>query len=147
MSSFIGDEERENLESLKQDLLNPLKSFVDEVREDTVGDAKRYYSAKARRAQRDVKLAQDRAKAQMEAMKREQEARQRQRRAAMKRAAIALAVLALLAVILISTALSAHAEEPDYINLGNATLASVLPDHEMAELNFQYADLHGEVES
>ena len=56
MKSYLSKEETEELESLKQDLVGPVRSFLAEVREDTVGDAKRYYSARARKAQQDVKL-------------------------------------------------------------------------------------------
>lgn len=108
MAGFFGKDELDNLESLKQDLVGPLKSFISEVHEDTVGDAKRFYSAKAGKAKQSARLAQARAKEQMAALKHEQEKMQRQRRAAMKRAAIILAAIALFALI-ISAALSAHA--------------------------------------
>lgn len=120
--SVFGKEERENLRSLKEDLVGPIRSFAAEVREDTVGDAKKFYAAQAKKAQQSAALARDRTKAQMEAIRREQERMQRQRKTAMKRAAITLALLAFLALLIISAALSAHAEGFDYANQDGAGL-------------------------
>ena len=111
MGAFFGKEELENLRSLKHDLLDPVKSFSQEVYRDTVGDAGRFYADKARKAQRGMKLTQEKTKARMAAIRREQEEMKRRRKATMKRAAITLAVLALISLIIISAALSAHAAE------------------------------------
>ena len=113
MGSIFGKEERENLESLKQDLVGPIRSFVSEVREDTVGDAGRFYASRAKKAAQSTKLAQEKARAQMAALRQEQERMQRRRKAAMKRAAITLALIALFALVIISAALSAHADAPE----------------------------------
>ena len=109
MGAFFGKEELENLRSLKHDLLDPVKSFSQEVYRDTVGDAGNFYADKARKAQRGMKLTQEKTKARMAAIRREQEEMKRRRKATMKRAAITLAVLALISLIIISAALSAHA--------------------------------------
>ncbi len=111
MGAFFGKEELENLRSLKHDLLDPVKSFSQEVYRDTVGDAGNFYADKARKAQRGMKLTQEKTKARMAAIRREQEEMKRRRKATMKRAAITLAVLALISLIIISAALSAHAAE------------------------------------
>ena len=132
MSGFFGKEEKENLESLKQDLFNPVKAFVKEVHDDTVGDAKKYYSAKAQKARQNADLAREKARAQMAAIRREQEQTRMRRKALKKRAAITLALLALLSLVLVSVALSAHAVGPDGIRFGKAGLSSAslpLSDH------------------
>ena len=113
MSAFLDDEERENLESLKQDLVGPLKQFAREVREDSLGDAKRFYAAQARRAARNAKLAQQKTAEKMARLRQEQEQMQRRRRQLMKRAAITLALLAVLSAVILSLALYAHAEGPE----------------------------------
>jgi type VI protein secretion system component VasF len=113
MSAFLDDEERENLESLKQDLVGPLKRFTQEVREDTVGDAKRFYVAQARRAAQNAKLAQQKTAEKMARLRQEQEQLQRRRKQLMKRAAITLALLALLSAVILSLALYAHAGTPE----------------------------------
>lgn len=122
MSAFFGKEELENLKSLKHDLVDPVKSFTEEVYRDTVGDAGSFYADKARKAQRRAKLTQEKTKARMAAIRREQEEMKQRRSATMKRAAITLAILALFAFVVISAALSAHAEEQDYPGLGDAGL-------------------------
>ena len=125
MKSFLSKEEAEELESLKQDLVGPVKSFLAEVREDSIGDAKRYYSARARKAQQDVKLAQKRTEERLKAVRQEQEALRRRRKAMMKRASIILALLALFSLVLISAALTAHADAPDKRRTWEAASGSV----------------------
>lgn len=122
MSAFFGKEELENLKSLKHDLVDPVKSFTNEVYRDTVGDAGSFYADKARKAQRRAKLTQEKTKARMAAIRREQEEMRQRRNATMKRAAIILTVLALFAFVVISAAISAHAEEQDVLGLGDACL-------------------------
>ena len=50
MKSILSKREREELKSLKNDLVNPVKRFVGEVYTDTVGDAKSIYSKQAKQA-------------------------------------------------------------------------------------------------
>ena len=89
--------------------MGPLKRFA-EVREDTVGDAKRFYAAQARRAAQNAKLAQQKTAEKMAQLRQEQEQLQKRRKQLMKRAAITLALLALLSAVILSLALYAHAE-------------------------------------
>ena len=111
MGKIFGKEELENLKSLKHDLLDPVKSFTKEVYDDAVGDAGRFYADKAQAAKREAAQAREKTKAQMAALRREQEEMRKRRNAAMKRAAITLALLALFSIIVISAALSAHAAD------------------------------------
>ena len=106
MGGFFGKEELENLKSLKRDLVDPVKAFVDEVCSDTVGDAGRFYKAQARRAKRGAEQARERTREKMAAIRREQEEMKKRRRAMMKRAALALALLALFSLLILSAALS-----------------------------------------
>ena len=139
MGVFFGKEELENLKSLKHDIVDPVKSFTKEVYQDTVGDAGSFYAEKARKARRSAKLAQEKTRARVAAIRREQEEMKKRRDATMKRAAITLAVLALFALLVISAALSAHAEEQAPLSLGNVCPASDtvtnndLPDRAKAE--------------
>ena len=103
MSIFLSKKERE---SLKRALVNPVKNFIDEVQDDTLGDAKRFYSEKARDVALRAKIARERAEIQTAAMKLEQEQRRKQRRKGLKRALILLAVLAALSLIVISVILN-----------------------------------------
>lgn len=146
MSSFLGKEEFENLQSLKRDLVNPVKAFVKEVHEDTVGDAKKYYSAKAQNAKRSAELAREKTREQMAAIRREQAQLQKRRKAMQKRAAIVLALLALFSLVLISVALSAHADEQDLIELGTACLGITPPDYEKAAEYYRRAGYNGDTE-
>lgn len=113
MSAFFDQEELENLKSLKQDLVGPLKRFTQEVREDTVGDAKRFYSAQARRAAKNAKLARQKTAEKMAELRREQQELQRRRQRLMKRAGITLVLLAIFSAVVLSLALHAHAEGPE----------------------------------
>lgn len=128
MSAFLDEEERENLESLKQDLMGPLKRFTQEVREDTVGDAKRFYAAQARRAAQNAKLAQQKTAEKMAQLRQEQEQLQKRRKQLMRRAAVTLALLALLCAVILSLALYAHAEEPERLRPGIGCLAATPPE-------------------
>ena len=113
----LSKEEREELDSLKRDLFDPVKSFAAEVSNDTLGDAKRFYAAKANKAKQSAAIARDRAVRQAEALRHEQERMRRQRRVMAKRALIVLALLALFCIVVISAALSAHAEPVDQLPL------------------------------
>ena len=110
---ILGREELENLKSLKQDLVGPIRDFAAEVGEDTVGDAKRFYTAGARKAAQGARRAQEKAAQQAEAVRREQAELRKRRSALMKRAAITLVFLALFSLAVISLALYAHAAQPD----------------------------------
>ncbi len=146
MGIFFGKEELENLRSLKHDLVDPVKSFTEEVYRDTVGDAGSFYADKARKAQRSAKLTQEKTKARMAAIRREQEEMKQRRNATMKRAAITLAVLALFAFVVISAALSAHAADQDTLSLGDACLSKNPPDYENAAAYFKRAGMNGDPE-
>ena len=97
---------KEERQSLRRDLVDPVKGFLDEVQRDTVGDAKRYYAARARKAEQEIKRAREKTREQMAAIRREQEELKKQRRRLMKRAAIVLALLAFLSLVVISVALN-----------------------------------------
>ena len=56
MGILLSDEEKK---SLKRDLVGPVKSFLREVGDDTVGDAKKFYTAKARETEKSVRRAQE----------------------------------------------------------------------------------------
>lgn len=118
----LSEEERDELNSLKRDLFDPIKSFTAEVGSDTIGDAKRFYAAKAKKAKQSAVLAKEKAKAQAEALRQEQERMRRQRKVLVKRAMIVLALLALFSMIVISAALSSHAEADYIIALGENCL-------------------------
>ena len=115
MKNFLTQDERTELESLKWDLVNPVKSFVSEVYADTVGDAKKFYTSQARKAQQQAKRVQQRTEDQMAALARRREAQQKQRKTAVKKAVILLALLILVGVLLVSIALSARAEGTDVV--------------------------------
>lgn len=93
------------LEELKRDLVDPIRSFTEEVCSDTVGDAKRFYAAQAKKAQENAKLAEKRMREKAEAVRREQEEMKKHRKEMIKRAAIILAVLSVLIMIIFSLAL------------------------------------------
>jgi hypothetical protein len=112
MSAYLSQDERDELQSLKQDLLGPVKSFAAEVGKDTVGDAKRFYADKARKAQQGAALAKEKAKCQAEELRREQDRMRRRRRVMVKRALIVLALIALFCVAVLYITLAAHAEVP-----------------------------------
>ena len=92
-------------ESLKSDIVNPLKEFVTEVHDDAIGDAVKFYSNAARHARQNAKAAKERARAKQERIRREQEAMRRQRQATMKRAGVVFAVIIVLALIAVSVVL------------------------------------------
>ena len=112
MSAYLSQDERDELQSLKQDLLGPVKTFAAEVGKDTVGDAKRFYTDKAWQAQQSAALAKDRAKRQAEELRREQDRMRRRRKVMVKRTLIVLALIALFCVAVLYIALAAHAEVP-----------------------------------
>ena len=136
MKSILSKQEREELKSLKNDLVNPVKRFVGEVYADTVGDAKSYYSDRARQAQQTAKRVQQRTEEQMQALAQKREAQQRQRKASLKWLAVTLVLILVLAVVFVSAALSARAEEPDNIRFGESCLNEAPPDDETAAMYF-----------
>ena len=107
---MLSKEERKELESLKRDLVDPVKSFVGEVYSDTVGDAKRFYSGRARQARQSADLVRRRTEAQMAVLAQKREAQQRRRMASMKKTGIILALVVLIGILFVSIALSARAE-------------------------------------
>lgn len=112
MRRFLSKTEREELESLKRDLVNPVKRFAREVYHDTVGDAKTFYSARARQAQRNAGLVRQRTEERMAVLAQRRNAQLAQRRVWLKRAALILALVLVLGLIFVSFALSARAEWP-----------------------------------
>ena len=112
MKRTAGRREREELESLKQDLVNPVKRFLGEVYGDTVGDAKRFYAAQARKTQKKARLVRQRTEEQMASLARRRAEQQKQRKASMKKTAIILALIVLIGIVFVSVTLSARAEEP-----------------------------------
>ena len=127
MSGIFSTEEREELNSLKQDLLGPIRSFVREVGDDTVGDAKRFYSARARRAKQSAAHARDKAAEQIAQLRQEQERARKQRKVMAKRTFLVLALLAVFSLVVLSAALSAHADQADPIALGESFLRKIPP--------------------
>ena len=107
---MLSKEERKELESLKRDLVDPVKSFVGEVYSDTVGDAKRFYSGRARQARQSADLVRRRTEAQMAVLAQKREAQQRRRMASMKKTGIILALVVLIGILFVSIALSARAK-------------------------------------
>ena len=107
---MLSKDERKELESLKRDLVDPVKSFVGEVYSDTVGDAKRFYSGRARQARQSADLVRKRTEAQMAVLAQKREAQQRRRMASMKKTGIILALVVLIGILFVSIALSARAE-------------------------------------
>ena len=89
----------------KNDFINPIKEFVVEVHNDTVGDARKFYSNVAKSAEKNAKEAKERAKARQEQIRREREEMKKHRRESMKRAGIVFAVIIVAAVIAVSVAL------------------------------------------
>ena len=90
------------LKEMKRDLVDPIKSFTEEVCDDTLGDAKRFYTARARSVRQNARLAEQRAKEKREAIRRSQEEMKQNRKAMLKRAEIILVALALLGIVVIS---------------------------------------------
>ncbi len=111
MGVLLSDEEKQ---SLRRDLVGPVKSFLREVGDDTVGDAKKFYTARARETEKSVRRAQAQTREKLAAIRREQEELKKHRQAMMKRAAIILALLALFSFLTISAALNAHADAEPY---------------------------------
>lgn len=144
MSAYLSQEERDELNSLKQDLLGPVKSFAAEVRKDTVGDAKRFYADKTRKARQSAALAKEKAKRQAETLRQEQARARQRRRVMVRRTLIVLALIALFGAALIWAAFPAHAE--DYIALGESCLRKSPPDAENAAIYFRRAGANGNAE-
>ena len=84
------------------EILNPVREFVEEVHNDTIGDARKFYSNAARNAEKNAKAAKERAKARRERIRREQEEMKKQRAATMKRAGIVFAVIIVIGIIAVS---------------------------------------------
>ena len=70
--------------SLLHDLVDPVKNFAEEVHSDTIGDAKRFYSAQAQKMKKNAEAAKAEAARRREELKREQEELKKHRRTAMK---------------------------------------------------------------
>ena len=70
----------------KSEFINPIKEFVEEVHNDAVGDAVKFYSNVAKSAEKNAKAAKERAKARQEEIRRQQEEMKKHRKTMMKRA-------------------------------------------------------------
>ena len=84
------------------EILNPVREFAEEVHNDTIGDARKFYSNAARNAEKNAKAAKERAKARRERIRREQEEMKKQRAATMKRAGIVFAVIIVIGIVAVS---------------------------------------------
>ena len=93
-------------EEMKRDLVDPIKTFTEEVSRDTIGDAKRFYSAKARAVRQNARLAEKRAKEKMAAIGYEQAEMKKRRKAILKRAVTVLVALTLLSIVVLSVILN-----------------------------------------
>ena len=94
------------LKEMKRDLVDPIKRFTEEVCDDTIGDAKRFYTATAKSARKNARLAEARAREKMAAIEREQAEMSKRRKAVLKRAGTAFLVLALLGIVVLSVILN-----------------------------------------
>ena len=93
----------------KNDFINPIKEFVEEVHNDTVGDARKFYSNVAKNAEKNAKAAKERAKAKQEQIRREKEEMKKHRQETMKRAGIVFAVIIVAAIVAVSIAMHVRA--------------------------------------
>ena len=84
------------------EIFNPVREFVEEVHNDTIGDARKFYSNAARNAEKNAKAAKERVKARQERIRREQEAMKKQRAATMKRAGIIFAIIIVVGLVAVS---------------------------------------------
>lgn len=92
--------------SLLHDLVDPVKNFAEEVHSDTIGDAKRFYSAQAQKMKKNAEAAKAEAARRREELRREQEEMKKHRRTAMKRAALVAAGLIVIGVAILSLILN-----------------------------------------
>ena len=89
----------------KNDFINPIKEFVEEVHDDTIGDARKFYSNVAKNAEKNAKAAKERARAKQEQIRLENEDMKKHRVDTIKRAGIFFAVIILAAIVAVSVAL------------------------------------------
>lgn len=88
--------------SLVRDLVDPVKSFAEEVHKDTIVDAKNFYAAQAKKMKKNAEAARAEAARRKEALRREQEEMKKHRQVVMKRALFVVAGLVVAGVIIIS---------------------------------------------
>ena len=91
---------------MMRDLVDPVKSFVNEVREDTVGDAKKFYAGQAKRIRHHMESSRKRTQVRKAELRREQEEKRKHRKAALKKVMSIIAVIAVIAFLVISAALN-----------------------------------------
>ena len=89
----------------KSEFINPIKEFVEEVHNDTIGDAKKFYSNVAKSAEREAKAAREKARARQERIRQEQEEMRKHRRETMKRAGVVFAAIIVIAIVAVSVIL------------------------------------------
>lgn len=128
MKSFLSERERKELQSLKKDLVNPVKTFVGEVYNDTVGDAKKFYSDQAKKTKQKAELVRERTEEQMAILAQRRENQKRQKKAWVKKAVLTLLLILAIVLVFLSAALSARAEEPDFLSLEEPCLTLSPPD-------------------
>ena len=87
------------------DLVNSVKTFAEEVHNDTIGDAKKFYSNVAKSAEKNAKTARAKAKAKQEAIRREQEEMKKHRQQMMKRATVIFVAIIVIAAVVVSLVL------------------------------------------
>ena len=108
--AFLSAEKGKNMKkeenSLLRDLVDPVKSFAEEVGSDTVGDAKRFYAAQARKMKKNAEEAKKQAERRKEERQREQQELKKHRQAVMKRAAIVVAGLIVAGFVILSLILN-----------------------------------------
>ena len=93
----------------KSEFINPIKEFVEEVHNDAVGDAVKFYSNVAKSAGKNAKAAKEREKGRQEEIRRQPEEMKKHRKTMMKRATILFAVIIVAAVIAVSLVLHVRA--------------------------------------
>ena len=93
---------KEEKNSLIRDLVDPVKSFAEEVHKDTIVDAKNFYSAQAKRMKKNAEAAKAEAARRKEALRREQEELKKHRQAMLKRALFVVAGLIVAGVVILS---------------------------------------------
>ncbi len=90
----------------KSDIINPIKDFVEEVHNDTIGDAWKFYSNVAKNAEKNANELKEKAKAKQEAIRREQEEMKKRRKETMRRASIFF--VAVIVTVILAVTLALH---------------------------------------
>ena len=94
------------LEELRRDLVDPVKTFAEDVYSDTIGDAKQFYYGQAKSIQQRIKRAEIHAQEKAAAIMREKEEVKKLRKAMMKKVLIILAAVIAFSLIVFPLLLS-----------------------------------------